>query len=184
MLKAYGLDRLEFGREYLIPKPFDPRVLLWEAPAVAKAAMESGVARRPIADLEAYRESLERIMGRSREVMHLIVHKAQKTPTHRLVFPEGEHETILRAARTIADQHIARPILLGNVEAIADKASKMGLAAADFDVVDPLTAPDAARYAEALYRLRQRKGLTPRAAAQRVKDPIRYGADDAARRRR
>jgi malate dehydrogenase (oxaloacetate-decarboxylating)(NADP+) len=175
VLKAYGLERLEFGREYLIPKPFDPRVLLWEAPAVAKAAMECGVARRPIADLEAYRESLERIMGRSREVMHLIVHKAQKTPTHRLVFPEGEHETILRAARTIADQHIARPVLLGNVAAIADKAAKMGLAPADFDIIDPSTSPDAPRYADALYQLRQRKGLTPRAAAQRVKDPVRFG---------
>jgi malate dehydrogenase (oxaloacetate-decarboxylating)(NADP+) len=175
VLKAYGLERLEFGREYLIPKPFDPRVLLWEAPAVAKAAMECGVARRSIADLEAYRESLERIMGRSREVMHLIVHKAQKTPTHRLVFPEGEHETILRAARTIADQHIARPVLLGNAGIIAEKAAKLGLAAAEIDIIDPLASPDAPRYAEALYQLRKRKGLTPRAAAQRVKDPIRFG---------
>jgi malate dehydrogenase (oxaloacetate-decarboxylating)(NADP+) len=175
VLKAYGLERLEFGREYLIPKPFDPRVLLWEAPAVAKAAMECGVARRPIADLEAYRESLERIMGRSREVMHLIVHKAQKTPTHRLVFPEGEHETILRAARTIADQHIARPVLLGNAGIIAEKAAKLGLAAAEIDIIDPLASPDAPRYADALYQLRQRKGLTPRAAAQRVKDPVRFG---------
>ena len=71
---------MQFGKEYLIPKPFDPRVLLWEAPAVAKAAMETGVARRPIKDLDAYRESLERILGRSREVMQLIVHKAQQHP--------------------------------------------------------------------------------------------------------
>jgi malate dehydrogenase (oxaloacetate-decarboxylating)(NADP+) len=125
--------------------------------------------------MQAYRESLERIMGRSREVMHLIVHKAQQTPTHRLVFPEGEHDTILRAARTIADQHIARPVLLGNAEVIADKAARLGMAADDFDIVDPLTSPDATRYADSLYQLRQRKGLTPRAAALRMRDPIRFG---------
>ncbi len=175
VLKAYGLESLSFGRDYLIPKPFDPRVLLWEAPAVAQAAMDSGVARRPIADMQAYRESLERILGRSREVMQLIVHKAQQTPTHRLVFSDGERDTILRAARSIIDQRIARPMLLGNAEFIADKAAQMGIPPAEFDIVDPLTSPDAPRYADELYRIRQRKGLTPRAAAIRMRDPIRFG---------
>ena len=108
VLKAYGLTQLRFGPDYLIPKPFDPRVLLWLAPAVAKAAMDSGVARKPIANLDAYRESLERIMGPSREVTRLVVHKAQATP-RRIVYPEGEHELILRAARTVVDQNIAQP---------------------------------------------------------------------------
>ena len=98
VLKAYGLHAASrFGREYLIPKPFDPRVLLWVAPAVAQAAMASGVARRPIGDLEAYRESLERILGPSRQVMQLIMHKAQRQRARRIVFPEGEDETIVRA---------------------------------------------------------------------------------------
>jgi malate dehydrogenase (oxaloacetate-decarboxylating)(NADP+) len=172
VLKAYGLDRLEFGREYLIPKPFDPRVLLWEAPAVARAAMDTGVARRPIADMEAYRESLERILGRSREVMHLIVHKARQRPSHTLVFPEGEHETTLRAARAIIDQRIARPILVGRAAAIEERSAQVGLARGDFEVVDPQTSPKSAPYAEALYALRSRKGVTPRAAAARVQDPV------------
>ncbi len=88
VLKAYGVTSCTSGRDYLIPKPFDPRVLLWEAPAVAKAAMDTGVARKPIADLDAYRESLERILGPSRKVMHLVVHKAQATP-RRIVFPRA-----------------------------------------------------------------------------------------------
>ena len=174
VLKAYGLTHLEFGREYLIPKPFDPRVLLWEAPAVAKAAMETGVARRPIADMEAYRESLERILGRSREVMHLIVHKARQRASHTLVFPEGEHETILRAARTIVDQRIARPILVGREQVVAERSAQIGLAPGDFDIVDPRTSPKAAHYAEAYYKLRARKGVTPRMAAARVQDPVTF----------
>ena len=101
------------GADYLIPKPFDPRVLLWVAPAVAKAAMDSGVARKPIADIEAYRESLERIMGPSREVMHLVDAQGAGQSRAASCIPEGEHELILRAARAVADQNIARPVLLG-----------------------------------------------------------------------
>jgi malate dehydrogenase (oxaloacetate-decarboxylating)(NADP+) len=134
--------------------------------------MDTGVARRPIADMEAYRESLERILGRSREVMHLIVHKARQRPSHTLVFPEGEHETTLRAARAIIDQRIARPILVGRAAAIEERSAQVGLARGDFEVVDPQTSPKSAPYAEALYALRSRKGVTPRAAAARVQDPV------------
>jgi malate dehydrogenase (oxaloacetate-decarboxylating)(NADP+) len=175
VLKAYGVKRLQFGREYLIPKPFDPRVLLWEAPAVAKAAMESGVARRPIKDLEAYRESLERILGRSREVMQLIVHKAQAHPATRLVFAEGEHDTILRAARAIVDQRIARPVLLGRPDIVAERARQLGLELRDYEVVDVASSPRLGAYADALYRLRQRKGMTPAMAATSVLDPTIFG---------
>ena len=171
VLKAYGVDRLHFGREYLIPKPFDPRVLLWVAPAVAKAAMASGVARKPIADLQAYRESLERIMGPSREVMHLVMHKAQNQQPRRLVFPEGEDETIIRAARAIADDRIARPILLGRREVIEQRTAELGFALHDYDVIDIERSPDRTKYADLLYQLRSRKGMTPRRALTRVLDP-------------
>jgi malate dehydrogenase (oxaloacetate-decarboxylating)(NADP+) len=175
VLKAYGLSHLSCGREYLIPKPFDPRVLLWVAPAVAKAAMECGVARAPIPDLEAYRESLERIMGPSREVMHLVTHKARRQPTRRLVFPEGEHETIIRAARAIADERIARPVLLGRPDVITQTASRFGFALHDYDVIDLQQSPDRTRYAELLYALRARRGMTPDRARQRILDPVIYG---------
>jgi malate dehydrogenase (oxaloacetate-decarboxylating)(NADP+) len=174
VLKAYGVKRMQFGKEYLIPKPFDPRVLLWEAPAVAQAAIDTGVARKPFADVEEYRHSLERFLGRSREVMQLIVHKAQQHP-HRLVFPEGEHETILRSARAIVDQRIARPILLGRSDLIADRATQLGLELSDYDIVDPSTSPRLGQYADALYRLRARKGMTPAMAQQKILDPVTFG---------
>jgi malate dehydrogenase (oxaloacetate-decarboxylating)(NADP+) len=175
VLKAYGADRLHFGREYLIPKPFDPRVLLWVAPAVARAAMDSGVARQPITDLQAYRESLERIMGPSREVMHLVLHKAQRQQPCRLVFPEGEDDTIIRAARAIADERIARPILLGRRDVIEERTAALGFALHDYDIVDLERSPDRASYAELLYELRSRKGMTPNRAATRVLDPTIFG---------
>jgi malate dehydrogenase (oxaloacetate-decarboxylating)(NADP+) len=175
VLTAYGLTHLAFGREYLIPKPFDSRVLLWVAPAVAKAAMDSGVARKPIADLKAYRESLERIMGPSREVMHLITHKAQRQSPRRIVFPEGEHETIIRAARAIADERIARPVLLGRPDVIEQTCSRFGFALHDYDVIDIATSPQRARYADLLYSARSRRGMTPGRALQRILDPTIFG---------
>jgi malate dehydrogenase (oxaloacetate-decarboxylating)(NADP+) len=174
VLKAYGVKRLQFGKEYLIPKPFDPRVLLWEAPAVARAAVATGVARRPIADFDAYRDSLERILGRSREVMQLIVHKAQQQP-HRLVFPDGEHDTVIRAARAISDQRIALPILLGRVEVIADRMAQLGLELEDYEVVDPSTSPRRPQYADLLFRARARKGMTPAMASAKALDPVHFG---------
>ena len=174
VLKAYGLTSLHFGREYLIPKPFDPRVLLWVAPAVAQAAMASGVARRPIGDLEAYRESLERILGPSRQVMQLITHKAQRQRARRIVFPEGEDETIVRAAHALVEAHIARPVLLGRADVVTEKATHFGLTEAQFDVVDVEGSPSRMRYADLMYRLRARKGMTPRIAADQISDPVLY----------
>jgi malate dehydrogenase (oxaloacetate-decarboxylating)(NADP+) len=137
--------------------------------------MATGVARQPIEDLEAYREALERILGPSREVMHLIVHKAQRQRPRRLVFPDGENETIIRAARTIADERIARPVLLGRPDAIAEKAQQFGFSLHDYDIVDYARSPQLAQYADLLYRLRSRKGMTPQAAATRILDPTIYG---------
>ncbi len=159
VLRAYGGKRIEFGKEYIIPKPFDPRVLLWEAPAVARAAMETGVARQPIADFEAYKDALEARLGKSREVMRFFIHKAQQAPK-RIVFPEGEEEKILRAAQIIVDDKIAQPVLLGHAGTIHQKIADLGLDLGGVDVVDPVKAPPFQSYVEAYYRARQRKGVT------------------------
>jgi malate dehydrogenase (oxaloacetate-decarboxylating)(NADP+) len=174
VLRAYGGKRIEFGREYIIPKPFDPRVLLWEAPAVAKAAMESGVARQPIADFEAYRDSLEARLGKSREVMRFFIHKAQQAPK-RIVFPEGEEEKILRAAQIIMDEKIAQPILLGDQALVSQRIAELGLDLAEVEVIDPTKAPNFAEYVASYYKARQRKGVTQMKAQRDMKTRNIYG---------
>jgi len=174
VLKAYGLDSLSFGREYLIPKPFDPRVLLREAPAVAQAAIETGVARRPIADIGAYIESLERIMGPSRKVVRLMVTKAKATPSHRIVFPQGEHHSVLHAARTVADQGIATPILIGNPDKIEAEMEQLGIEPKSLQIIEPSASARREQYAAELYRLRERKGLTPSRARMLLADPTYF----------
>jgi malate dehydrogenase (oxaloacetate-decarboxylating)(NADP+) len=175
VLKAYGIERLAFGREYLIPKPFDPRVLLRVAPAVADAAIRSGVAQRPIRDLGEYRESLERIMGPSRRVMRMVVHKAQHAEPRRIVFPDGEEPTVVRAARTIADQRIARPVLVGSAAAIEARLEEAGVDRGAVEVIDPTETDRLADYADMLYRWRRRKGMTPARARALVRDPSIFG---------
>jgi malate dehydrogenase (oxaloacetate-decarboxylating)(NADP+) len=174
VLKAYNVKSLRFGKDYLIPKPFDPRVLLWEAPAVAAAAMHSGVARRPIADMERYRESLERIMGPSREVMHLVFRKAQVQVLRRVVMPEGEDETVVRAARQVVEQRLARPVLIGHPDVVKAKLDEFGLEASAVDVVWPETSRKLDAYADQFYRMRMRKGATPAHAKELMRDPIHY----------
>ena len=156
--RAYGVERLRFGADYLIPKPFDPRVLLWEAVAVAKAAMDSGVAQEPV-DLELYREQLERRLGKAHEIARMMVHKAQASPKT-VVFPEGDHEKILRACHTLVEENIAVPILLGNTEAIHKKIPELGLDLRGVRIVDPATSGMRDRYVQELFRLRQRRGVT------------------------
>ncbi len=175
VLKAYGVNSMSFGREYLIPKPFDPRVLTWEAPAVAKAACDTGVARKPITDWDAYRESLERMLGPSRKVMHFVMRKARSEKPKRIVFPEGEHDSIIRAARDIVDQKIAMPVLLGNEAAIREAAAKLGIDPLEFEIVNLPNPAKGPAYAQSLYDLRQRKGVTLPAAEDLVKDPTIYG---------
>ena len=126
VLRAYGLESLRFGREYLIPKPFDYRVLLRVPPAVARAAMESGVARVPIEDFDAYQRRLETLISRRLELMRGIIDQARRSP-RRVVFPEGEHEQILRAAKILVDEGIAHPILLARREVIADRLRALDL---------------------------------------------------------
>ena len=157
VLRAYGLEAMTFGPDYVIPKPFDPRVLLHVAPAVARAAMESGVARKQL-DLEKYRDALEARLGKAREMMRIVINKARRDP-RRVVFPEGTEEKILRACQILVDEGIAKPILLGDPREIARCKDALKL---DFPatVVDPRDSPRREEYVEELMRLRQRKGVT------------------------
>ncbi len=125
MLRAYGVSRLQFGPEYIIPKPFDPRVLIWESAAVAEAAMKSGVAQVTL-DLDEYREQLQRRLGRTYAVMQNIRHRAKAAPK-RIVFSEGEHEKIIRASVRLVEENIAHPILLGRPAVIENKFQELGL---------------------------------------------------------
>ena len=159
VIRAYGGKRIEFGREYIIPKPFDPRVLLWEATAVAKAAMDTGVARVPIKDFEAYKDTLEARLGKSREVMRFFIHKAKQEPK-RIVFPEGEEEKILRAAHIIVDEGIAKPILLGSRTLIRQRIAEHGLDLVGIDIINPSKSDKLDQYITAYYNDRQRKGVT------------------------
>jgi malate dehydrogenase (oxaloacetate-decarboxylating)(NADP+) len=172
--RAYGMERLEFGREYLIPKPFDPRVLVRVASAVAEAAIRTGVARQ-ILDIGEYREQLERRMGGAREVMRIMINKAQRQP-RRIVFPEGEEDKILRASQILADEKIAFPILLGNEPAIRARMSALHVNASAVRIIDPAAALEHSRYAAELYRLRQRKGVTQREAEQMALNRTTFGA--------
>ena len=171
--RAYGGDKLKFGPDYLIPKPFDPRVLLWVAPAVAWAAIASGTAGR-IIDVEEYRAELEARLGPERQVMRGLIVRAQQDPPS-IVFPEGDDPHILRAARIVADEGIARPILLGDVETIQRQAVEAALPLEDIELINPRTAPDREQFAAELLQRRQRRGMTLREARARVLDPIHYG---------
>jgi malate dehydrogenase (oxaloacetate-decarboxylating)(NADP+) len=157
--KAYGDVEIKFGREYLIPKPFDPRVLLNVAPAVAQAAMDSGVARRPIADMNRYLESLEALQGRSKEIMRQLINKAKAAPK-RVVFPEGEEEKVLRAAQILIEEGIAIPILLGDEKEIQAKINSLGLDLGDVQIINPNTSELTPVYINDLFNLRKRKGVT------------------------
>ena len=171
---AYGVDRIRFGPEYIIPKPFDPRVLVWEASAVAKAAMETGVARTPV-DLEEYRERLEKLLGRAHEVMRPVIHKAQARP-RRVVFPEGDDEKILRAAHILIDEKIAHPVVLGDEKVIEAKAVDLGIPFDKLEVLNPLTCAKREAYANRLYELRQRRGVTLKEAQELINNRNLFGA--------
>jgi malate dehydrogenase (oxaloacetate-decarboxylating)(NADP+) len=173
VLRAYGVDHMEFGRDYIIPKPFDPRVLIWEASAVARAAMETGVARQPV-DLQQYRDELERRLGKAHEVMRFMIHKAQKDPK-RIVFTEGEQSKILRACQILIDEKIAAPILLGNESKVRDKIAELRLSLSGVRIVDPARSPRLSSYAEELYQVRQRKGITRIEAEQAILNPTTFG---------
>ncbi len=174
VLRAYGLERLEFGREYIIPKPFDPRVLISEASAVAQAAMDSGVAQQPV-EIKQYREELERRLGKANMMMRSMINKAQKQPK-RIVFTEGEEGKILRACQILLDEKIAVPILLGNDAKIRAKVTELRLHLNGVQVVEPAKHPRLEEYVEELYSLRQRKGATRNEVAQLILNPTTFGS--------
>ena len=173
--KAYGVERITFGREYIIPKPLDPRVLLWEAPAVAQAAMDTGVARHPIEDMDAYKERLERLINPASRVTNAIVQKAKKGP-RKVVFPEGTEEKIVRAARIMVKQGICHPILLGNKEKVLELMNAHGLKTTHVDVVDPAASELFESYVAELYEMRKRKGMTLAKAREEMLRPNVFGA--------
>ncbi len=173
VLKAYGLESLRFGPDYIIPKPLDPRVPLWEAPAVAEAAMASGVARVRV-DLDAYREELARRLVRGREVMSVIFSKAKASPK-RVVFSEGEEPKILRAAAELSREGLARPILLGREAVVRTRLEELHLST-PLEVINPETSSKLETYAAILYQARQRKGITLREARALLRQPNYFGA--------
>lgn len=175
VINAYGGKEFSFGPEYIIPKPFDPRVLWYVAPAVAKAAMDTGVAKNPITDWNKYKEELQERLGFSTEIMRVMVHKAQKSP-RKIVYPEGMEEKIIRAANSVQDENIGRPILLGKEEVIKNKISELGYDINNFDIKDPETCPNCEKYAQEFYKLRQRKGITLRDARALMKEPNYYAS--------
>jgi len=157
--KAYGNVKFSFGRDYIIPKPFDPRVLLHVAPAIAQAAMDTGVARQPIADMAKYIEQLESTQGKSKEIVRQIINKAKSDPK-RIVFPEGDNEKILRAAQNLIEEGIAIPILVGNEVKIRAAMADLGIDLNGVSIIDPSLSEKSEAYAQELFKLRQRKGLT------------------------
>ena len=172
--RIYPEECLKFGVDYIIPKPFDPRVLVWEAAAVAKAAMETGVAQNPV-NIEEYREQLEKRLGKAHELMRLMIRKAQANPK-RVVFPEGSHQKILRACHVLIEEKIAIPILLGRSNEIQRTAAELGIALTGVSIIEPETAPRRQEYVNELYRLRQRRGVTLGAAHELMNDRNIFGS--------
>ncbi len=161
--QAYGIESISFGPEYLIPKPFDPRLIARIAPAVAKAAMDSGVATRPLADLEAYRESLTQFVYHSGLIMKPLFSAAKAAP-RRVVYAEGEDERVLRAVQIVVDEGIAKPVLIGRPGVIEQRVERLGLRmrpGREFDLVNPEYDPRYRDYWSTYHQLTERKGVSP-----------------------
>jgi len=166
---AYGIEDLAFGPEYLIPKPFDPRLIVHIAPAVAKAAMESGVATRPIADFDAYRQSLQQFVYHSGTMMKPVFAAARRVPMEksRIIYAEGEDERILRAVQIIVDEKLAKPILVGRPKVIEQSIAKFGLRLTpgeQFDIVNPEHDDRYHAYWSEYHAIMARRGVTPQYA--------------------
>jgi malate dehydrogenase (oxaloacetate-decarboxylating)(NADP+) len=174
VLSAYGLENLKFGPDYIIPKPLDPRVMIWESPAVAKAAMESGIARIDV-DLDEYRQRLTFRQGMGQQIRYYIMNKAKSAPTKkRVVFAEGEEAKIIRAAAQIKDDGIGIPILVGHPEVIREMIDTLGLVY-DPEIINPRDYEKIDQYAEAFYQLRKRKGVALSDALKTVCRPNVFG---------
>jgi malate dehydrogenase (oxaloacetate-decarboxylating)(NADP+) len=160
---AYGSGSLSFGPEYLIPKPFDPRLIIKIAPAVAKAAQDSGVASRPLKDMNAYVDQLLEFVYHSGNFMKPIIAAVKRGAKQRIVYAEGEDERVLRAVQEIADDHLAKPILIGRPSVIESRIEKFGLrirAGKDFELINPEQDPRYRKYWETYHQMTERAGIT------------------------
>jgi len=160
---AYGIESISFGPDYIIPRPFDPRLIARVAPAVARAAMDSGVATRPIADLDAYRESLSQFVYHSGLIMKPLFSAAKAAP-RRVVYVEGEDERALRAVQIVVDEGLAKPILVGRPQVIEQRLARLGLRVRpgrEFELVNPESDPRYRDYWSSYHQLTERKGVTP-----------------------
>jgi malate dehydrogenase (oxaloacetate-decarboxylating)(NADP+) len=175
VVKAYGGKEFSFGKEYIIPKPFDPRVLWHVAPAVAKAAIETGVAQIKEMDWKAYKEELMERLGFSKEVIRVMIHKAQKNPA-KVVYPEGEEEKIIRAAHYAYTEAFAFPILLGNKKIISDQIKRLAFSPEEFEIIDPEKSEKVNLYAEEFFKIRERKGGALKDAKRLMKKHNYFGS--------
>ncbi len=179
---TYGGQTFKFGRDYLIPKPFDPRVLMWVAPAVAKAAISSGVARKPITDWDQYRDKLEAFQGPSKAFIRSAIHRVHRNASGtgklpKIVFPEGSSTKVLKALRILVEEKICEPVLLGYPQVVKEKIQQLELdLLKDVVVIHPSQSPKFKEYANELYELRQRKGITQREAERLMADPNYYAS--------
>jgi malate dehydrogenase (oxaloacetate-decarboxylating)(NADP+) len=174
VLKAYGIDSLRFGPDYLIPKPFDPRVLLWVAPAVAWAAIASGVARETI-DLDEYKARLEARLGRARAIMRGLHYRASADP-QRVAFSDAEDTRVIRAARILTDEGSCKPFLIGDADEVRSAAEEAGIPLTGIEIVDPDAHAGRELYTTTYWKKRQRKGVTRGEARRRLAEPAVYGA--------
>jgi malate dehydrogenase (oxaloacetate-decarboxylating)(NADP+) len=175
VIRAYGGEEFEFGKNYIIPKPFDPRVLWYVAPAVAKAAIETGVAKITEMNWDTYEEELKERLGLSKEIVRVMIHKAQKKPM-RVVYPEGEEENIIRAAHAVFNDNIAKPILLGRKSVIESEIIRFGYDLEEFTIIEPKDSDKISLYAEAFFKRRQRKGSTMKDSLEFILKPNYFGS--------
>jgi malate dehydrogenase (oxaloacetate-decarboxylating)(NADP+) len=174
--KAYGIEQIQFGRDYLIPKPLDPRLITTISPAVAKAAMDSGLAKNPIGDWGAYHLELQKRIGIDQKFMNRIIDRAKGSPK-RVVFAEATHHKILKAAQVLLDEGIAKPILLGDKKEIQRLIEEHKLDLSECPIIYPREEDSMVeRYAQVLYEKRQRKGLTYRDCLKLMRDRNYFAA--------
>ena len=175
VIRAYGGEDFSFGKEYIIPKPFDSRVLWYVAPAVAKAAIETGVAKVKEMDWQKYEEKLKERLGLSKELIRVMIHKAQKKPV-KVVYPEGEEEKIIRAAHVVYNENIAYPILLGNEKIIKAAIERLEFDEKEFQIIDPETNEKVNAFTAAFFQKRSRKGATLKDTSNLIKKPNYFGS--------
>ncbi len=180
--QAYAGGKFKFGPEYIVPKPFDSRVLLWVAPAVAKAAMDSGVAQKPIEDFKAYKERLEAMQGTSRSFIRGAINRVRTSSDEskhipRIVFPEAHSERVLRALTIIKEEQIAIPILVGYPDVVKEKIESLGIKNLDdVTIIHPSKYEGHEKYFKAFYERRKRKGVTLNEASRLMADPAYFAA--------